>query len=68
MTELPERVLAALAPMPAGYVGLLRTVGPTYQFRHADLRDVLAGPDYRTSEKNARTSAANRSGRSNAAK
>ena len=29
MTELPERVLAALAPMPAGYVGLLRTVVDT---------------------------------------
>ncbi|MFC4535273.1 hypothetical protein [Sphaerisporangium dianthi] len=39
--ECPRNLMPFLDD--AHQVGLLRVVGPVYQFRHADLRDHLAG-------------------------
>lgn len=46
--QLPHGLLAFLDD--AQRLGLLRTVGPVYQFRHADLQNHLAGHKPRSAE------------------
>ncbi|KAA9373883.1 hypothetical protein F5972_33485 [Microbispora cellulosiformans] len=46
--HVPRRLMAFLDD--AHRLGLLRTVGPVYQFRHADLQDHLAALHFETDE------------------